>query len=225
LPVWRCAIAQEGEELIILDQHGAHERILYERLSESLRAKAVPLPSPVVAKLPEDLAPEAWNFEAEMEALGFRFEPFGKGALRITAVPETVTDPEIALLAALHALAGGEDLARALACKGSTRFGESLTKEEMEMLLREWSICEFGETCTPRWKTYRPALPRLAEGRWLPASRIGEGRSFRLGDGVLGISPTLTGPVFAVPFYAVSVAAKPLVFRCFAPGALASFSY
>jgi DNA mismatch repair protein MutL len=87
---------------------GAHERILYERLSGNLRAEAVPLPNPVVAQLPEDLAPEAWNFEAEMEALGFRFEPFGEGALRITAVPETVTDPEIALLAALHALAGGE---------------------------------------------------------------------------------------------------------------------
>ena len=66
----RCIIAQEGEELIILDQHGAHERILYERLSENPRAEAVPLPSPVVARLPEDLAPEAWNFEAELEASG-----------------------------------------------------------------------------------------------------------------------------------------------------------
>jgi DNA mismatch repair protein MutL len=167
--------AQEGEELIILDQHGAHERILYERLSESLRAEAVPLPSPVVAQLPQDLAPEAWNFEAEMEALGFRFEPFGAGALRITAVPGTVTDPEIALLAALHALAGGEDLAKALACKGSTRFGEGLSKEEIGSLLVEWGVCEFKETCTPRWKTCRPALPRRAEGRRHPASRIGEG--------------------------------------------------
>jgi DNA mismatch repair protein MutL len=147
----RCIIAEEGEELLILDQHGAHERILYERFSESLRAEAIPLSSPVVARLPEDLAPEAWNFDAELEALGFRFEPFGEGALRVTAVPETVTDPETALLAALHALAGGEDLAKALACKGSTRFGETLSREEMEMLLREWSLTEFKETCTPGW--------------------------------------------------------------------------
>ena len=68
--------------------------------------ETVPLPSPVVARLPEDLAPEVWNFEVEMEALGFRFEPFGEGAVRISAVPETVTDPDTALLAALHALAG-----------------------------------------------------------------------------------------------------------------------
>jgi DNA mismatch repair protein MutL len=154
----RCIIAQEGEELIILDQHGAHERILYERLSENPRAEAVPLSSPVVARLPEDLAPEVWNFEAEMEALGFRFEPFGEGAVRISAVPETVTDPETALLAALHALAGGEDHAKALACKGSTRFGENLSREEMETLLKEWSVTEFKEICPHG----RPIVERLS---------------------------------------------------------------
>jgi DNA mismatch repair protein MutL len=154
----RCIVAQVGEELIILDQHGAHERVLYERLSESLKAEPVPLSSPVVAQLPEDLAPEAWNFDAELEALGFRFEPFGDGALRVTAVPETVTEPEAALLAALHALAGGEDLAKALACKGSTRFGESLSREEMEILLKEWSSTEFSEICPHG----RPIVKRLA---------------------------------------------------------------
>jgi DNA mismatch repair protein MutL len=154
----RCIVAQRGEELIILDQHGAHERILYERLSKSLRAEPVPLPDPVVAQLPDDLAPEAWNFDAELEALGFRFEPFGDGAVRVTAVPETVTDPETAFLAALHALAGGEDLAKALACKGSTRFGEALSREEMEVLLKEWSSTEFGGICPHG----RPIVKRLA---------------------------------------------------------------
>ena len=138
-------MAQEGEELIILDQHGAHERILYERLLENPRADAVSLAKDVVARLPEDLAPEAWNYEVELEALGFRFEPFGDGAVRISAASETVTDPEAAFLAALHALAGGEDLAKALACKGSTKFGEGLSPEEMKALLREWAACEFKE--------------------------------------------------------------------------------
>src|ERR687883_71762 len=49
--------------------------------------------------------------------------------------------------AALHALAGGEDLAKALACKGSTRFGENLSREEMEVLLREWASSKFPEVC------------------------------------------------------------------------------
>jgi DNA mismatch repair protein MutL len=107
--------------------------------------------------LPEDLAPEVSNFEVELQALGFRFEPFGEGAVRISAVPETVTDPETALLAALHALAGGEDLAKALACKGSTRFGENLSTEEMEALLREWSETEFRKICPHG----RPIVKRL----------------------------------------------------------------
>lgn len=42
----RCILAQKGEELIILDQHGAHERILYERLSENPEGEPVPLANP-----------------------------------------------------------------------------------------------------------------------------------------------------------------------------------
>ena len=76
-----------------------------------------------MAWLPEGLAPEARNFEVELKTLGFRFKPFGEGAVRLSSVSETVTDPEAAFLAALHALAGGEDLAKALACKASAKFG------------------------------------------------------------------------------------------------------
>ena len=143
----RCIIAQEGEELIILDQHGAHERILYERLLKDPKATPVALPDPIVVRFAEDLAPEAWSFEAELNALGFEFEPFGEGAVRLASTPETVTDPEAALLAALRALAGGEDLAKALACKGSTRFGESLSREEMVVLLNDWAATDFREIC------------------------------------------------------------------------------
>jgi DNA mismatch repair protein MutL len=103
----------------------------------------------VVVRLPGDLVPETWNFESELNALGFEFEPFGEGALRVSQAPETVADPEAALLAALGALVGGEDLAKALACKGSTRFGENLSREEMEVLLKEWAATEFKDTNPP----------------------------------------------------------------------------
>jgi DNA mismatch repair protein MutL len=153
----RCIIAQEGDELIILDQHGAHERILYERLLKNPKSTPFELPAPVIVKLPEDLVPEAWNLESELNALGFEFEPFGEGAVRISKAPETVADAEAALLAALGALVGGEDLAKALACKGSTRFGESLSREEMEGLLGEWAATEFKEICPHG----RPIVKRL----------------------------------------------------------------
>lgn len=154
----RCILAQEGEQLIILDQHGAHERILYERLSENPEAAPTKLTSPVIAHPTEDLAPEVWNFEVELAKLGFEVEPFGEGTVRVLAAPETVTEPETALLAAVKALAGGEDLAKALACKGSTKFGESLPREEMESLLKEWAACEFKEICPHG----RPIVKRIA---------------------------------------------------------------
>ena len=147
-----------NEDLIILDQHGAHERILYEKLLKNLRGTPTDLPASAVVRLPADLAPEVWNFEAEIEALGFRLEPFGGGTVRLLAAPEAVTDPEGAFLGAVEALAGGEDLAKALACRGSTKFGESLTREEMVTLLREWSSCEFREVCPHG----RPIVKRIS---------------------------------------------------------------
>jgi DNA mismatch repair protein MutL len=50
--------------------------------------------------------------------------------VRLLAGPEEVTDPE-----------------KALACRGSTKFGESPTREEMVSLLQEWAATEFGEVC------------------------------------------------------------------------------
>lgn len=143
----RCVLAQEGEELIILDQHGAHERILYEKLREDSSGEPVELHRPAVVRLPEELAPEAWSFEAELHRLGFRFEPFGGDAVRVLAAPETVAEPQTAFTAAVEALAGGEDLAKALACRGSTKFGESLSRREMDSLLKDWALCKFREVC------------------------------------------------------------------------------
>ena len=142
-----CALAERGDELLIIDQHGAHERVLYEKLRKDLRGTPARLPSPVVVRLPADLAPEAWSFEAELGALGFHLEPFGGDAVRLLAAPRAVTDPEGAFLGAVEALAGGEDLAKALACRGSTRFGEELSREAMEKLLGDWAACEFGMVC------------------------------------------------------------------------------
>jgi DNA mismatch repair protein MutL len=58
-----------------------------------------------------------------------------------------VTDPEGALLGALEALTGGEDPGQGPCVPGSTKFGESPTREEMVSLLQEWAATEFGEVC------------------------------------------------------------------------------
>lgn len=143
----RFILAQEGGDLLIMDQHGIHERILYERLSESTARKPESLRSPAVARLPEPLADEVWAFEPELERLGFRFEPFGTDAVRVLNAPEGTADVAEAFAAAVEALAGGEDLAKTLACKGSTKFGKTMGREEMEQLLQEWAAVRFREIC------------------------------------------------------------------------------
>ena len=67
--------------------------------------------------------------------------------MRLTRAAETVTDLEEAFLGAIEAIAGGEDLEKALACRGSTKLGESLTREGMVSLLKEWSACELRAVC------------------------------------------------------------------------------
>lgn len=136
-----------GEELIVLDQHGAHERILYEKLSKEPKRKPLPLEPPVIARIPGELMAEVWAFEDELRTIGFEAEPFGDVAVRITAAPETTAEPETSLVAAVEALMGGEDLAKALACKGSRKFGEELSRHDMERMLEEWKSCEFPGIC------------------------------------------------------------------------------
>lgn len=63
-------------------------------------------------------------------ALGFELEPFGGDTVRLTRAAETVTDPEGAFLGARRS-PEGRILAKALACRGSTKFGESLARDEM----------------------------------------------------------------------------------------------
>ena len=59
-----------------------------------------------------------------------------------------MTDPEGAFLGAVEALAGGDDLAKPIACRGYTKIEEELSREALEKkLLGEWSAAEFGEVC------------------------------------------------------------------------------
>lgn len=154
----RCILAYRGEELLILDQHGVHERILYEKLLRHPAQSPRHLPEAAVVRIPEGMDGEVWSREEELQRLGFSLEPFGTGALRILSVPESVTDPSGALWGAVEALLGGEDLAKALACRGSAKFGATLSSTQMEVLLREWETCEFPDICPHG----RPIVKRLA---------------------------------------------------------------
>ena len=160
----RCIVAQRGEELLLIDQHGAHERVLYERLLYGPPERPVALDPPRVVRLPGELGREVlWSFEEELASAGFRVEPFGEDAVRVLAAPRGVGDVAAGLVGAAQALAGGEDYLKALACRGADRFGEELDRARMARLLEDWASTRFPEVCPHG----RPIVRRISLGELL----------------------------------------------------------
>lgn len=154
-------IAEGAEGLILVDQHGAHERVLYERLlagsAEAGGAGAQqPLLEPVTLE-PGAEAAAAWEDAAvELERLGFAIRPLGTRALRLSAVPAAIGafDAERLALDVLEQAAGGETppqrferAAAMAACHGSVRRGQALDAAAMSRILRDLERCDNPHTC------------------------------------------------------------------------------
>jgi DNA mismatch repair protein MutL len=143
-------VGESDGDLILLDQHAAHERVLFERLIDhrdggGARAQGLVLPAvvdlgPTEAALLGDLGPA-------LHALGFETEPFGPGAIRLMAIPSIAAGSAAGELfrACLRDLSGEpgphagreleERLAIATACHTAVRAGDRLETESMAALL------------------------------------------------------------------------------------------
>lgn len=155
-------VAQTADGLVIVDQHAAHERLVYERLKRGLEANGVArqilLIPDVVDLAPDDVARLAERAE-ELATLGLVLEPFGPGAVAVRETP--------AMLGAIDASALVRDLAEEIAeweradtlrdrleavasrmaCHGSVRAGRRLKPEEMDALLREIEATPNASEC------------------------------------------------------------------------------
>jgi DNA mismatch repair protein MutL len=146
----RFILAETASGMAIVDQHSAHERILYEEVIEDLRAGARPgqrLLFPFVLHLvPEQYA--TWeSYRGLIERLGFDIEPFGGHSIAVSAVPafRHAFDPESSLAGLLDDLAepgaGSADMnqhervARLFACKAAIKAGQPLAPNEMTELI------------------------------------------------------------------------------------------
>ncbi len=155
-------LAQSEEGLIVVDQHAAHEQVIFERLWAG--SPSIPLPAPALLSFS---AREAEQLEAELEtlrSLGIDIEPFGGSTFVVRALPDPLaSQPAKALLEAvleeLPALRRGggdprERLAMRLACTAAVKAGDGLSIEEMQALLdallETWSpsTCPHGR---PAW--------------------------------------------------------------------------
>jgi DNA mismatch repair protein MutL len=146
----RFILAQTGRGLAIIDQHSAHERILYEEVVADLREGERPaqrLLFPLVLHLTPVQRATWESYRAMIERLGFEIEPFGGDAIAVSAVPafRHAFDPEGALAGLLDDLSepgGGsadmnqhERVARLFACKAAIKAGSPLAREEMAELI------------------------------------------------------------------------------------------
>lgn len=151
-------LAEGPDGMYLIDQHAAHERILFEKIREQ-QARQAPEVQGLLEPVPVELtAPQAALLEAHLEELGasgFSLEPFGDRAYLLRAVPAVIQRAEIvpALMDAIDSLGEmeadrrHERVAQSLACHGAVRAGQPLSLQEMEDLIRQLERTSLPRTC------------------------------------------------------------------------------
>jgi DNA mismatch repair protein MutL len=151
-------VAEGPEGMYLIDQHGAHERVCYERFCRQ-REKREPEVQGLLEPLTLELSSrQAALLSEDAEALrghGFDIEPFGEGAFLLRAVPQSLSARDVRQ--AVHEfldlmLEEGEGdrrdrVAMSLACHGAVRAGKTLSTEEMRDLMGQLEACETPNTC------------------------------------------------------------------------------
>ncbi|SIQ75268.1 DNA mismatch repair protein MutL [Paracoccus thiocyanatus] len=162
-------VAQTADGIVIVDQHAAHERLVYERLKAQRDANGIATQAlliPEIVELSEADAHRILAIADELAALGLVIEPFGGGAVAVREVPALLQRLNAAALIRdiLDDLAdqGASDRLRArvdavlssMACHGSIRSGRRMTADEMNALLREMERVPKSGQCNhgrPTW--------------------------------------------------------------------------
>ena len=146
-------VAQVGRELQVIDQHTAHERVLFERLWRNWQAREIPS-QPLLIPEPVELSAQQGTLLrkhlGELERLGLMIEPFGASAVAICAVPSGIGKVDgIALVQdILDDLREWDSVSSldmrvrpvlaSLACHGAVRAGRAMASEEIRELIRDW---------------------------------------------------------------------------------------
>ncbi len=162
-------VAQSAEGIVIVDQHAAHERLVYERMKAALAAGGISrqaLLIPEIVELEKAAAERLLARAEELKELGLVIEPFGENALVIREVPALLGQSDAKGL--LRDLADEiaefgdglslkerlEDICGTLACHGSVRAGRSLNLTEMDALLRQMEATPHSGQCNHGRPTY-----------------------------------------------------------------------
>jgi len=162
-------VSQTSNGLVIVDQHAAHERLVYERMKAALANDGVVrqgLLLPEVIDLDEAAAERLADRSEELAELGLVLEKFGTGAVVVREVPALLGQSDVAGLirdladdlseiGAAHSLKERlQDVCGTMACHGSVRAGRRLNRDEMNALLREMEVTPHAGQCNHGRPTY-----------------------------------------------------------------------
>ena len=177
-------VAQTADGVVIVDQHAAHERLVYERLKRARAEAGVPAQAlliPEIVEMPPDDATCLLARAPDLARLGLVIEAFGGDAVAVREIPAALGEVDAGALLAdivdeLRDLAHSDALEARLdailsrmACHGSVRAGRAMRVDEMNALLREMERTPHSGQCNhgrPTWvQLSRADLERLFERR------------------------------------------------------------
>jgi DNA mismatch repair protein MutL len=162
-------LAETARGIVLVDQHAAHERLVYEKMKEALAARGVArqaLLLPEVVELDEAAAARLAARAPELAEFGLVLEPFGPGAVVVREVPAMLPGVDVAALVrdlADELAEWGDALALkeridtvcgTLACHTSVRAGRRLSATEMDALLRQMEATPNSGQCNHGRPTY-----------------------------------------------------------------------
>ena len=162
-------VAQTEDGLVIVDQHAAHERLVFEAMRKALHSKRLAsqvLLIPEIIDIPEEDCDRLMQHAAELSELGLAIERFGPGAIAVRETPAMLGEvdaqglirqlaDEIAEWDTASGLSAKlEYVAATMACHGSVRSGRRLRPEEMNALLREMEVTPGSGQCNHGRPTY-----------------------------------------------------------------------
>ncbi len=162
-------IAQNDTGLLLVDQHAAHERLVYERFKAQMASGPVPSQAqliPVIVEMPEEDCGRLEDAAPELEKFGLYLDRFGPRAIAVRETPAILGNSDIFGL--VHDLADGlaewdsaaaltdrmEAIIARMACHGSVRSGRRLRVDEMNALLRDMEATPHSGQCIHGRPTY-----------------------------------------------------------------------
>ena len=162
-------VAQTRDGMVIVDQHAAHERLVYERLKAQMAENGVAAQAlliPEIVEMSEGDATLLLGMAEDLSRLGLTLEPFGGGAIAVRETPAILGEVNAEamlrdIVDELHDLGDSQTVAARIeavlsrvACHGSIRSGRQMRGEEMNALLREMEATPHSGQCNHGRPTY-----------------------------------------------------------------------